>query len=311
MMTEWSSDDRKGVLPDIMKEYHIINPAAGQGAGKTACTAQADENTVIYETKAPGDARTYLAEHLRAEAGEVRVIVYGGDGTIAEAVSGIMDADAAEKAVLTARPTGTGNDFVRMFRDTPPDTEYRLDVFACNGGNYAVNVVNIGFDCTVVDKTATWKTCPFISGTLAYIMGVIEVLCHPLGTEATVEWVDEAGETHTAEGKFLLCAAANAQYYGGGFRAAPCADASDGLADLLLVRVITRRRFFGLVGKYHDGKHIGADGKPIPSVADVITYTRCRSARFSGMKQLCRDGEVSDGNTLSFTVLPRVIRYRT
>ena len=29
------------------------------------------------------------------------------------------------------------------------------------------------------------------------------------------------------------------------------------------------------------------------------------------MKQLCRDGEVSDGNTLSFIVLPRVIRYRT
>ncbi len=291
-----------------MKHYHIINPAAGQGAGKRACTAIPDENTVVYETRGQGDARAYLARVLGATREDCRVTVYGGDGTVGEAVSGIMDANAAERVTLSVQPTGTGNDLVRMFRDEPAGSVHTLDVLACDDGSYVLNMINVGFDCTVVDRTAQWKKRPLISGTLAYICGVIEVFLRPLGTDMTVQWVDENGISHEKSGKFLLCAIGNAQYCGGGFRGVPCASLSDGVADIMLVHLVSRARFVGLIGKYHAGTHV-EDGHPARGCEDVIDYIRCTSATVSGMNRVCRDGEVTDARSLSFRVLPSVIRY--
>ncbi|MGM9624106.1 MAG: diacylglycerol/lipid kinase family protein [Eubacteriales bacterium] len=295
----------------IMKEYHIINPAAGHGRAQSACTASPGADTVLYLTKAPGDARRYLSQILKTEQDEVRVIVWGGDGTIGEAAAGIMDAGANERAVLTARAFGTGNDFVRMFAGCAPDTEYRLDLLACHNGGYIVNMLNIGFDCSVVAMTDVWKKKPFIGGSLAYIISVLDVLRRPLGTEMRVVWTDENGVSHTEEGTFLLCAAGNAQYCGGGFRGIPCASLTDGYADLMLVRTVTRRRFFGLVGRYHAGTHLDSGGNPIPSAADIISCHRCTDASFTGMRQVCCDGEVSRETEFSFHVMPGVLRYRT
>ncbi|MBQ7983746.1 MAG: hypothetical protein IJ302_09250 [Clostridia bacterium] len=293
-----------------MKEYHIINPAAGHGTAEAMAQARAASDAVLYNTTGVGDARRYLAQTLRGLAEDVRVFVYGGDGTIGEAVNGIMDAQAADHAILTAVPCGTGNDFVRMFADAAPDTEYRLDLLSCGDG-YVLNMINIGFDCAVVDRTAVWKKKPFVRGGFAYICGILDVLFRPMGTPLRISYTDENGETHTEEGSFLLCAAANAQYCGGGFRGAPTASLTDGVAELLIVDLITRRRFFGLVGMYHDGTHIGADGLPVKKIADVLRYVRCKKAAISGMTQVCRDGEVAAAESLSFEVVPGVLRYRT
>ncbi len=291
-----------------MKHYHIINPAAGQGAGKKAYALTPDAETVLYETKGNGDARSYLAEVLKYEQDTCRVTVWGGDGTVGEAISGIMDARAAARTILSVQPTGTGNDLVRMFRGEAPGTEHKLDLLALDDGTYAVNMINIGFDCAVASRMAIWKKRPFVSGTLAYICGVLEVFFRPFGTEMTVSWTDEDGKTHTEQGKFLLCAIGNAQYCGGGFRGVPCASMSDGAADLMLVRVLPRLRFVGLIGKYRAGTHV-KDGVPTPDCADVILYARCTSAVFTGMQEICRDGEIVQTPSLSFAVLPDVLRY--
>ena len=293
-----------------MKEYHVINPAAGHGTAAAMVQARAGADAVLYPTTGVGDARRYLAQTLRGLAEDVRVFVYGGDGTIGEAINGIMDAQASEHAILTAVPCGTGNDFVRMFADAAPDTEYRLDLLSC-GGSYVLNMINIGFDCAVVDRMAVWKKKPFIRGSMAYICGILDVLLQPMGTPLRISYTDGDGEEHTVEGDFLLCAAANAQYCGGGFRGAPTASLTDGIAELLIVDLITRRRFFSLVGMYHDGTHIGADGQPVEKIADVLRYVRCRKATISGMTQVCLDGEVAAAQTLSFEVVPGVLRYRT
>ncbi len=291
-----------------MKVYHIINPAAGKGLAAKVCTVKADAETVVFASEYPGGIGDYLHEVLTGSNEECRVIVYGGDGTINEAVTAIMRANAADRTVLSVCPTGTGNDLVRVFADAKPGTEYKLDILACDNGTYILNMLNIGFDCSVVSRMAVWKKRPFIKGTLAYIMGVLDVLFKPLGTKMHISWTDTDGVTHEEDDTFLLCAAGNAQYCGGGFRGAPEASLWDGVADLLLVRVLSRARFLGLVGKYHAGTHI-KDGKPIPEVADVIRYEHCTRATFTGMKEVCRDGEVANETKLSFTVLPSVIRY--
>ncbi len=291
-----------------MKQYHIVNPAAGQGTAKRACTAKADENTVIYETTGKGDARCYLARVLAEETEDCRVTVWGGDGTVGEAVSGVIDAHAADRVLLSVHPSGTGNDLVRMFRGEPKGSVHTLDVVACADGTHVLNMINIGFDCAVVTRTAIWKKRPLISGTLAYLCGVVDVFLRPLGTQLTIRWVDTDGASHEKSGRFLLCAIGNAQYCGGGFRGVPCASLYDGVADIMLVHMVPRIRFLGLVGKYRAGTHI-ENGRPAKGCEDVIEYIRCTDAVISGMQHICRDGEVSDAASLSFSVLPSVIRY--
>lgn len=293
-----------------MKEYHIINPAAGQGNALQAARGQAASDAVLYTTTGVGDARRYLSEELSGITEDVRVYVWGGDGTVGEAVSGIMDASAADHAILTVCPAGTGNDFVRLFADTPADTEMRIDLL-CTGDRYVLNMINIGFDCAVCDRMSAWKKRPLISGSLAYICGVAEVFFRPLGTPLTISYTDEGGGEHTEEGKFLLCAVANGQYCGGGFRGAPTASLDDGICELLIVDAIPRSRILSLIGLYRAGTHVDTDGIPVDKIADVLRYVRCRNVRVSGMKIVCRDGEISETDTVSVTVVPRALRYRT
>ena len=291
-----------------MREYHIINPAAGHGTAPEAAKKQASADAVLYYTTGVGDARRYLAETLSGITEEVRVFVWGGDGTIGEAVSGIMDANAAEHAILTACPAGTGNDFVRMFADLEAGTEFRLDLLSC-ADRHVLNMVNIGFDCEVAHRMSAWKKKPFIRGPLAYICAVVEVLTRLRGTSLHITYTDENGETHTEDGTFLLCAAANGQYCGGGFRGAPTASLSDGVAEFLIVDHIPRRRIFSLIGLYRAGTHIGSDGKPVAAIADVLRYIHATKISVSGMDIVCLDGEIETEKEIDIAVVPDVLRY--
>lgn len=291
-----------------MKEYHIINPAAGHGTAPEAAKKQASADAILYYTTGVGDARRYLAETLSGITEDVRVFVWGGDGTIGEVVSGIMDAGAADHAILTACPAGTGNDFVRMFADVGAGTEFRLDLLSC-AGRYVLNMVNIGFDCEVAHRMSAWKKKPLIRGPLAYICAVVEVLTRLRGTSMKITYTDERGETYTEEGTFLLCAAANGQYCGGGFRGAPTASLSDGIAEFLIVDHIPRRRIFSLIGLYRAGTHVDADGTPVPAIADVLRYVHATNITVSGMDIVCLDGEILPLNEIDIAVVPGALRY--
>ena len=291
-----------------MKEYHIINPAAGHGTAPDEAKKTASADAILYYTTGVGDARAYLAKTLAGITEDVRVFAWGGDGTIGEVVSGIMDAGAADHAILTACPAGTGNDFVRMFADTAPGTELRLDLLSC-ADRYVLNMVNIGFDCEAAERMSVWKKKPFVRGPLAYIFGVLEVLTRLRGYPLKITYTDADGAVCTEEGLYLLCAAANGQYCGGGFRGAPTASLSDGFAEFLIVDHIPRKRIFSLIGLYRAGTHVDADGKPVPKIADVLRYVRASRITVSGMDIVCLDGDIARKNEIEINVVPGALRY--
>ena len=289
-----------------MVRIHIVNPTAGQGKSAEICKKYTEDGDIVYETRYAGDVSDSIERFLHEQTGEVRFFVYGGDGSVSEAVNGILRAGAADRAVLTPIPAGTGNDFIRMFADGETK-ERRIDAISVNGG-YAVNMLNAGFDADVAAMISELKQKPFVSGSFAYILGVVKRLCQKMGQPMTVSWTDENGETHTYEDDILLCAVGNARFCGGGFCAAPLASMADGLLDLLIVRRVSRLKFISLVGAYHDGTHIGADGNPTDAFSAVMQYHKCTSMRISGMKLFCRDGEVSDDTEAEITLLPGVLR---
>ena len=101
-----------------MKHLFIVNPKAG-GKDKSIAVSRAvraafenrTDEYEVYVTKGPMDA----PEKIRAEASvcdRLRVYACGGDGTFNECVCG---AALLENVAVAPFPTGTGNDFCRMF----------------------------------------------------------------------------------------------------------------------------------------------------------------------------------------------------
>src|SRR5262245_11092839 len=83
----------------------IVNPAAGQGRPVLGILNSIFQSAgvEVFTTEKAGDARRLAAQ--AAQAGVDAVAVYGGDGTLMEAASGLVGT-AVPVAIL---PGGTGN----------------------------------------------------------------------------------------------------------------------------------------------------------------------------------------------------------
>ena len=285
---------------------HLMNPAAGKGS-------LPDKNTLegeVYLTKFPGDAVEYLKNRL-VGGDDYVIYVYGGDGTLHEAAKGIMLADQDAKVTLVPVPTGSGNDFYRVTGEL--DHTVPCDIIKYNG-TYAINEVNVGFDCDVAKRTNILKSHRFIGGSFAYILGVIVEFARKRATHLKITVTSADGTVESFEDDYLLCAVANGRYYGGGFMAAPIADVSDGLLDVIIVKNISRLRFVSIIGVYKKGTHIDAEtGEIIPELADIVTFRKAVKVSFEGAHRFSADGEIHDNASGALTVecVPAAISVRS
>lgn len=281
-----------------MREMTVINPAAGKGKIKIEGA---------YVTKEPGDCRRFVREACLDDP-DVRFTVYGGDGTLNEAVSGILDAGAGEKAVLTSVPAGSGNDTVKTSDGYGPG-EVRLDVIKVGDG-YGINMLNIGFDCNVVASAQRYKKIPLVSGNLSYIMGVAREFFRPFGEPFRVEAECADGEVFTFDEPALLCAVCNGQWCGGSFHNSPLSDMTDGVLEMILVRKMSRGSFIKLIGGYKKGTLIDREtGELDPKYEGKVIYKKIRRMSISGCRTICSDGEIFSASSAEISVIPGAIRY--
>ncbi len=296
-----------------MGKIHIINPAAGQGIG-SKITGKIKSGDEYYFTKHKGDAIDFISKKCR-EIEYPHFVIYGGDGSVNEAVNGIMLGGAPEKAALSIVPLGTGNDFVRWFDKCGKD-EAVVDVIKIND-RYSVNMINIGFDCDVVIKTEEMKHVPLISGSIAYAAGIAAVLAKPMGKPFLYELTLEDGSVRRVESELLLTAVANAPYCGGGFYSAPKADPCDGIIDIVLVNKISKPKFLSLVSYYKKGNYLDdikdQHGQYITKekIRGIIEYIRCKSMKLTLPRTFCLDGIVftEEGDCdIEISVIPRTLK---
>ncbi len=283
-----------------MNSIHIFNPAAGNGTNATEKDG--------YLTKAVGDCRRFVGE-LCKKIPETHFIVHGGDGTLNEAVSGIVDAAAGMIARLTCIPAGSGNDTVKSLNAIEGD-EFPIDLYACND-RHGINMINIGFDCNVVSSAAKFKKRLHIAGSLSYILGIITEFFKRFGWHFTVRAILEDGSEFVCDEDLLLCAICNGQWCGGGFHNSPLSDMQDGVLELLLVKKVSRLKFITLISKYKDGTLIdpktGTVAAPYAHLAD---YRRIRSVRVTGTRRVCLDGEVIEVDHADVRVLEKALMYK-
>lgn len=243
----------------------FVNPSAGQWRARRVLpsivellTANGIEHRVV-ESEAAGD----LEQKVRAavDAGANQLLVVGGDGSIHEAVNGILQ--GGRSAELGIIPAGRGNDFAKAC-SIPPHWEDAallladrltnamparpVDIGRMNG-RYFANGAGIGFDARV---TAIARSMHLPIGELVYLVALMRGLRRGVGTHrVTVRY----GE-HSYEGPVTLVNVSNGPWVGGLFNIVPSALNDDGELDLLVVKPVGRLRVLTLLPKLLGGNHM-------------------------------------------------------
>ena len=295
-----------------MRHVFILNPVAGKSKAALALRSKIEEyfsqhselEYTIYLTDGVG-AATRIAQEESAK-GDVRLYACGGDGTLQETASGIPV--GSNDVELTVIPCGSGNDFVRTFgggeafcdlKDLVEGVAVPVDAVDC-GDRISLNIASIGLDASVGLKMQKYKMWPGVSGSMAYNIAVVDVICHPIGVEMTIE-IDTPDGVVRRSGKYLMTLAANGRYYGGGYQGAPTAEVGDGLLNFVLVKKISRFQIPFVLGKYKAGKHAGV--KCIETIFG--TAMRVKAAK----SMVCTiDGECFTTDAISFGVIPNAYR---
>lgn len=243
----------------------FLNPTAGRGrAGrrllriKQLFRAAAVELNVI-ESSAVGDLESKVTAQINA--GARNIIVAGGDGSIHEAVNGLLRANS--RAALGVIPTGTGNDFAKAC-DITLDWEHasralaerikankpgrRIDVGRMNDRFFA-NSAGIGFEAKVtkVARAYRWPIGDFV-----YLLAILRCLYDGVATpELTID-----AQQIQSRGRITLASICNGPWVGGMFHIAPMARNDDGNLDLLLAEPVSRLRILSLLPKLMRGAHM-------------------------------------------------------
>lgn len=124
------------------KLLFIYNPLAGKSKIKTWLSSiveyfgRGNYEVVIYATKGKKDAKNIVIDCLNREDYDL-VVCSGGDGTLNEVISGIMELD--KKPVIGYLPSGTTNDFalnLKLPKSLPKAARVILhgEVFPCDIG---------------------------------------------------------------------------------------------------------------------------------------------------------------------------------
>ncbi len=229
--------------------FVILNPHAAKGRAekqgdliKTLLSQDGNHVELVYTKK--GEGAEMLAWQATCERRDA-IIAAGGDGTVNEAVNGMLKA-AAEKQLpvpsLGVIPIGRGNDFAwgmqipKSLKEACSTilkgTKRTIDAGIVYGGKYPegryfVNGLGVGFEPLVNFLASDFK---HVSGTPSYVFALIRILMNypaPYSVELTLD-----GETQKLQTQQLsIC---NGRRMGSAFLMGP--DAlffDDGLFDVV------------------------------------------------------------------------------
>ena len=243
----------------------FLNPIAGRGRARRrlprilGLLEAAGVHPIVHQSVSVGDLEDHVREAVRG--GSTQLIVAGGDGSIHEAVNGIMEAGG--DAALGVIPVGTGNDFAkaagipldweaaatllgRRIADGAPPR--RIDLGRMNDRWFA-NGAGIGLDAKVTQIARSYR---WPIGDLVYLAAIFRAMLDGI---ATPEILIEADELQW-DGPLTLANVSNGPWVGGMFHIAPMAMNDDGRLELLIAAPVTRGRILQLLPKLMRGDHL-------------------------------------------------------
>ncbi len=292
-----------------MKHLFIVNPTAGKKDRSEDVRKRVEkafenrsDSYEIYVTKTPMEAPAKIK--AEAESGEhIRVYACGGDGTFNECVCG---AAGLENVAVCPFPTGTGNDFCRMFgeeKDLYRDldalldgSETAIDLIDCNG-RYSANICSVGIDARIGVDVHKYSKFPLVKGMGAYILSTVVNVFKGITRTMHVRSGD-----FSASGKHSLICACNGRFYGGGFNPSLDAMPDDGILDIFVVKAVNIFQLAVLIGKYSKGQ--------AHKLTKFVTHLRTDSINISFDEEnvIQVDGEAMYAKDVSIRIIPKALR---
>jgi YegS/Rv2252/BmrU family lipid kinase len=296
----------------------VVNPASANGStgrrwpeiARRAADAGLAGDALLSES--PGHVAD-LAERACREGARL-VVAVGGDGTVHEAVNGLMRVDPELRAELATIPRGTGKDFARSF-GIPAKLEGALRA-ASAGGTRTVDVGRASYLAWDGSEGRSF----FANFAGAGISGAIAARANSsskaLGGRASFFWATTAVfmgwqnsdyeveiDEERRSGRMLEVIASIGQYLAGGMRLTPEADPEDGLLDVILIGDVTKLDFVRTLPKIYRGTHL-----PHPR-AELLRGRRLRVETAVPLP-IALDGEHPGRTPATFEAVPRAIRLR-
>lgn len=266
----------------------------------------------VAHTRAPRDAERLAAQAARD--GIERILVAGGDGTLSEVASGLLDAALADQVEIGLLPLGTGGDFLRSL-GVPRNLDDALALlsnararsvdagrarFRSDAGEERqvcfVNVASFGISA-LTDELVNQTTKAF-GGTASFLVGTVRAIIRYRGEPVRVR-VD--GEL-VFEGPVVLGAAANGRSFGGGMQVAPRAEIDDGALDVVIVPQLPIATLLRKLPMIYRGSHLDDP---------AVCFRRgsvVEADAAPGRVRLELDGEPLGRLPASFEVLPGALR---
>ncbi len=250
----------------------ILNPASRSGATGRRWRAiepelrEAIGPFEVEPTRGPRDASRIAREAARS--GVERIVVAGGDGTISETASGLLEAGLADEVQLGLLPLGTGGDLLRSV-GAPRDLAAAVRALALgktrridtgrlryrdpDGAERRVSFVNVasfgisGLVDDLVNRAPKW-----LGGTASFGVGTLRALARHRSEPVRLELDGEL----VHDGPASLIAVANGGCFGGGMRIAPGARPDDGWLEVVVVPGLGRLRLLANFPSIYRGRHV-------------------------------------------------------
>lgn len=287
----------------------IVNPASGPESrhlprpGRAAFVSRLLRDlgataVRITETRGAGDGAR--AARAALEGGTDRVVVWGGDGTLNEVASCLLDTGVALGIVAG----GSGNGLARglglplavdaaarvAMQGEPRD----IDTGAADRHVF-LNLAGIGFDALVAGR---FNTDNVRRGLLPYLTSILREW-HAYRADTFQVRLDDAPPFEVVADFVVVC---NGQQYGHGARVAAAAAFDDGLLDFVAVPPITAMRLARHGWRLFNGTLAGVPGV-VTGRARRVHVTQDRPLHVH------LDGEVQPAaRTHAFEVRPRSLR---
>ena len=245
------------------KLYFLLNPTAGNGNAynifekvKIILNEQQIE-IESYISQSKGDIERFIINEDLSEFDGICAV--GGDGTIHEAIEGLMQSEKSKYLSLGIIPAGSGNAFAEDLglRDPLDALENiiignisRIDVMKIKTKkniNFAVNIIGWGMASNVNILAEKLRWLGSIRYSVASILSILKI---------KLQAVNIIIENQVFDGKAAFFIALNTIHTGKGMKMAPKAKLNDGLIDIILLKRASRLRILKIFLQLFSGKHI-------------------------------------------------------
>lgn len=227
----------------MKKVLFVFNPKSGKEQIRNKLLdivdvfSKAGYELTVYATQKSGEATEIIKNMGKNKA---LVVCSGGDGTLNEAVTGLMALDAKKRPVLGYIPAGSTNDFavslkiprnmVSASQHIVSGGDYKIDVGKFGDNRYFMYIAAFGAFTEVSYKTP--QETKNLLGHQAYMLEAVKRVTNLKSYHMKFQW-----EEHELEEEFILGMVTNTISVGG-FKGLTGPDVAldDGEFEVLLVR---------------------------------------------------------------------------